>query len=166
MKLEIRPATAADAARIAEVHSQGIEERVATFRTAAREPGEVELQLADGRPAVVAEGDGAVVGWAWASPYDDAAPYYATIREATVFVDRSARGAGVGRLLLTALEDAATTAGAHKLVAKIFDTNRRSIRLFESCGWRSVGTHARHGLLEDEWKDVVVLEKLLGEAAR
>ena len=34
-----------------------------------------------------------------------------------------------------------------------------------SCGWADVGIHRRHGRLDGEWKDVIVLERLLGEAA-
>ena len=49
----------------------------------------------------------------------------------------------------------------HKLTAKIFARNAASISLFESCGFRVVGTHLRHGELEGEWLDVVVVERSL-----
>ncbi len=52
-----------------------------------------------------------------------------------------------------------------KLVAKVFTTNEASLRLFERMGYQRVGTHFRHGRLRGEWKDVVVLEKLLEPGA-
>ena len=77
----------------------------------------------------------------------------------------SARGRGAGQALLDALAERAAAANTFKLVAKVFTTNEASLRLFERAGYTQVGTHIRHGRLRGEWKDVVVLEKLLGEAA-
>ena len=61
-----------------------------------------------------------------------------------------------------ALADRAAAAGYHKLVGKIFTSNEPSIALVKSCGWREVGVHRRHGRLDGEWKDVLVVERLLG----
>ena len=72
---------------------------------------------------------------------------------------------GSAATLLAALEEAAAADGRYKLIAKIFDTNQPSLRLFERAGYTIVGTHLRHGRLDGEWKDVIVLEKLIGPAA-
>ena len=116
-------------------------------------------------PMLVAERDGEVVAWAGIGPYDDASDWYSGIGEAAVYVARDARRGGAGRALLEALEQAAEDDGLYKLIAKIFDTNEPSLRLFERAGYRTVGIHRRHGRLDGEWKDVVVLEKLIGPAA-
>ena len=113
---------------------------------------------------MVAEGGGRVVGWASVAPYDEAHEYYAGVGEATLYVDPSARRGGTGRALLTALADEADRRGYHKLVGKIFTSNEPSIALVKSCGWREVGVHRRHGRLDGEWKDVLVVERLLGAA--
>jgi L-amino acid N-acyltransferase YncA len=84
------------------------------------------------------------------------------VREATLYVERAARRTGVGRRLLDALAEAAADAGAHKLVGKIFTSNGPSIAMVGILGWREVGVHERHGALDGEWKDVLVVEKLLG----
>ena len=105
-----------------------------------------------------------MVGWASVAPYDEAHEYYAGIGEATLYVDPKARGEGTGRALLTALADEAERRGYHKLVGKIFASNEASIALVKSCGWREVGVHRRHGRLDGEWKDVLVVERLLGGA--
>ena len=102
-----------------------------------------------------------MIGFAKAGPYDDHNHYYDGIGEATVFVTRDRRRGGVGHALLQALVEAARGRGLHKLTAKIFAENAASIRLFESCGFRQVGVHHRHGRLDGEWKDVVLVERSL-----
>jgi phosphinothricin acetyltransferase len=161
----VRPAAAADAAAVAAIHNEGIAERVATFRSEPRSVAAVEAAIASESPFLVAERDGAIVGWANVGPYDDAADWYAGIGEAGVYVLGEARGSGVGRELLAALERAAEEDGLHKLIAKIFTTNEPSLKLFEESGYERVGVHRRHGRLDGEWKDVVVLERPLGDAA-
>jgi L-amino acid N-acyltransferase YncA len=113
---------------------------------------------------MIAEGGGRVVGWASVAPYDEAHEYYAGVGEATLYVDPKARRGGAGRALLTAVADEAERRGYHKLVGKIFISNEPSIALVKSCGWREVGVHRRHGRLDGEWKDVLVVERLLGDA--
>jgi phosphinothricin acetyltransferase len=157
----IRRAERGDAERIAVIFNQGIEDRVATFETKPATPedaiGWVERDI-----VVVAENDGGILGWAKAGPYADQHHYYDGVREATLYVARSARRRGIGRRLLAGLADAASDAGAHKLIGKIFTSNEPSIALVKGLGWREVGVHLRHGTLDGEWKDVLVVEKLLG----
>ena len=47
---------------------------------------------------------------------------------------------------------------------RVATSNEPSIALVKSCGWREVGVHRRHGRLDGEWKDVLVVERLLGDA--
>ena len=157
--MRVRRATAEDAAAIAAVYNQGIEERGATFQTELQPPDALAGRIEAGVVGV-AEADGRILGAAWSSIYD-AAPYYAGVREVTLYVDRDARRRGAGRALLGWLAGEARAAGAYKLVAKVFTTNAGSLALFDACGWRTVGTHQRHGRLDGEWKDVTVLERPL-----
>ncbi len=147
---------------MAAIYREGIEDRVATFETRPATEAEMAALAESATPVVVAERDGTVVGWARVGPYSDPHDYYAGVGEATLYVARGARGAGVGRELLPALEPVAAEAGYHKLVGKIFTTNAASIALVRACGWLDVGVHRRHGRLDGEWKDVLVVEKLLG----
>ena len=62
---------------------------------------------------------------------------------------------------LEALARAAAAKGRHKLVGKIFASNEARVALVKRLGWREVGVHRRHGLLDGDWKDVVVVELLL-----
>jgi phosphinothricin acetyltransferase len=161
----IRPAEPGDADAIAVIYNQGIEDRQATFQTKLHDPGELELKTEQrGGQLLVAERDGEVVGWAGWSGYDDPAVYYAGVAETAVYVARKARGQGVGVELLLGLAEEAPRFGVYKLLAKIFTTNEASILLYRRCGFREVGTHMRHGRLDGDWKDVVVMERLLDDA--
>jgi L-amino acid N-acyltransferase YncA len=155
----IRPAEPGDADRLAEIFNQGVEDRVATFETRLAAADDAARWIADDL-VIVAERD-VLVGWAKAGPYADQHHYYDGVREATLYVERGARRSGIGRQLLDALAAAAYDAGAHKLVGKIFTSNGPSIVLVKGLGWREVGVHEDHGTLDGEWKDVLVVEKLL-----
>jgi L-amino acid N-acyltransferase YncA len=162
--IRIRPARESDAERVAAIYNQGIEERQATFQTRLHKPGELEGKINEGGGLLlVAELDGEVVGWAGFAAYDDPAEYYAGVAESALYVDRAARRRGVGRALLEALATEAAGRGRYKLTAKIFTTNESSIALFRACGWSDVGVHRRHGRLDGEWKDVLVMERLLDD---
>ncbi len=161
--MTIRPATASDAEAVAAIFNQGIAERVATFETRPQGAATVATRIEAGELVLVAERLGRVVGWAGVSPYCDRHHYYDGVGEATLYVDRSARRGGVGRALLEALAGAAAKRGLHKLVGKLFTTNAASIELVRACGWRDVGIHRRHGRLDGEWKDVLVMERPLEE---
>jgi phosphinothricin acetyltransferase len=160
----VRPARREDAEAIARIHNQGIAERVATFQTEDRSASRIAEEIDDGRVVLVAERDGRVTGWAGLTPYDTVNAYYATVAEATVYVEHDTRREGVGRSLLNELAHEAERRGLHKLVGKLFRSNRPSIALTRACGWREVGVHRRHGRLDGQWRDVLVMELLIGEA--
>ncbi len=86
---------------------------------------------------------------------------YAGIGECSVYVAPEARGRGVGTVLTEALAAAAVDNGFHKLIGKLFTDNVASVRLVERCDFSSVGLHRRHGQLDGNWRDVLVVERLL-----
>ena len=155
----------ADAESIARIYNQGIAERVATFETRTRSAADIADLIDAGSLALVAEHDGEVIAFVKVGAYDDSSHYYSDIGEATLYVDPGMRRSGVGRALMEAVATAAEERGYYKLVGKIFTSNAPSIALVKACGWREVGVHRRHGRLDGEWKDVLVVERLLGDAA-
>ena len=161
----IRPATEADAEAIAAIYNDGIADRVATFETRPREPGEVAAWLSERLPLLVATGEnGGVLGFARVSPYSDRC-VYSGVGEHGVYVARASRGQEVGRRLLDALVTASEQAGLYKLTSRLFTDNAASRAAHLAAGFEEVGIQRRHGRLDGEWKDCVLVERLLGEAA-
>jgi L-amino acid N-acyltransferase YncA len=162
MTITTRSADRDDAAAIAAIYNQGIEDRGATFETTPRTPAEMasKIELADRFPLLVAEDAGVVIGWAGLSEYRPRACYDG-IAEFSIYLDRAARGHGIGRVLLEALVEAARQRGFWKLVSRVFPFNRASLALCRSCGFREVGTYEKHGRLDGRWLDVVIVERLI-----
>lgn len=164
MTVETRLANRQDAAAIARIYNEGIEDRVGTFETRPRTAEDVLGWFDGGYPLVVGEDGGEVVAWASAHPYRAGRPWYEGIAEFSIYVARDACGRGAGRATLAALLEACEARGHWKLVSRIFPENEVSLALCRALGFREVGTYRRHGKLDGEWRDCVVIEKLLGEA--
>jgi L-amino acid N-acyltransferase YncA len=158
-----RPARREDAADIARIYNEGIEDRVATFETELRSERDVLRWFDEERTMVVVEGGG-VLAFASAFSYRPRA-CYTGVREFSVYVSREARGRGLGRVALEALIDAARSRGDWKLLSRVFPENQPSLKLLRSLGFRQVGTYRRHAKLDGVWRDVVIVEKLIDEAA-
>jgi len=107
---------------------------------------------------LVAERDGAVVGWAALSPYSPRYCYRG-VGDVSVYIGESARGAGVGRLLLEALVDRSEHAGYWTLNAGLFPENEASLRLHEACGFRVIGVRERLAQMDGVWRDTIWLER-------
>jgi L-amino acid N-acyltransferase YncA len=104
-----RDAAPADAEAIARIYNQGIDDRIATFETRARDAADVR-EWFDGHPIVVVEDGGEIIAFAATSTYRPR-ECYSGIAEFSVYVARTARGCGAGRLALDSLMDAARQAG-------------------------------------------------------
>ena len=161
--VHIRPANVDDAAAIAEIYNQGIEDRVATYETRLRSAADqlAWLRSIGGRyPAVVAQADGEIVGWAGAAPYRDR-ECYRGIGEFSMYVHRDWRRRGVGDQLLAGLISEAERMGLWKLLSRIFPFNDASRALCRKHGFREVGVYEKHARLDGRWLDVVIVERLI-----
>jgi phosphinothricin acetyltransferase len=158
--VQTRPATPDDAAAIAAIYNQGIEDRIATFETRLRTTEDVRAWFDSAHPIVVVEDQAGVVAFAATSTYRPR-PCYAGVAEFSVYVARSARGRGAGRAAMNALLTAAGEAGFWKLVSRVFSENMASRELLRGMGFREVGVYEKHGQLDGVWRDVVIVERLL-----
>ena len=162
--MKIRGATGDDAAAIARIYNQGIEDRVATLETQLRTPEERAEWLAARGPRhpvlVATDHDGAVVGWGSLNPFNPR-PAYDHVADFSVYVAREQRGHGIGDAMLGALEKRALALGYHKLVLAAFPSNAPGMRLYERHGFVTVGIYREQGMLDGRWVDVVIMEKLL-----
>ena len=163
----VRPAAAGDAAAMARIYNEGIEDRLATFETEPRSEADMAWVLTERartHPSVAVEIDGEVVAFAWTAPYRDR-PCYGGVAEFSVYAARAGRGQGAGTAAVAALIERCEAAGFWKLVSRVFVENEASRRLCARLGFREVGVYRRHGRLDGRWRDCVIVERLLGEAA-
>lgn len=157
----LRLGTPEDATAIATIYNQGIEDRVATFETRLRTPGEIEQWFDGVHPIVVLETDQQqVIAFASTSVYRRR-PCYAGIAEFSVYVERAYRGRGAGRQALEGLVQEAEKAGFWKLLSRVFVENAASRALLRRLGFREVGVYEKHAQLDGVWRDVVIVERLL-----
>ena len=153
---------ASDWDAVARIYGQGIEDGEATFE--AEVPSWTsfdESRLPSLR--VVADDGESILGWAAASAVSTRAAYRGVI-EHSVYVARDARGRGVGRMLLSALIDAAEDAGVWCIQSSVFPENAASLTLHERAGFRTVGRRERiarsgRGPHAGLWRDTVLIER-------
>jgi phosphinothricin acetyltransferase len=161
--LGIRDATDADATVIATIYNQGIVDRIATLETEKRTPEERGQWLADRgprHPVLVAERDGTVVGWGSLNQFNPRKAYDFVV-DFSVYVERGWRGKGVGGALLRALIGRAKGLGFHKMVLSAFPWNAAGLALYQRYGFRTVGIYKEQGLLDGQWVDTIIMEKIL-----
>lgn len=158
--MQERLATVADAAAIAAIYNQGIEDRIATFETELRTEAMVASWFDGRHPIVVVEQDGELIAYASTSAYRSR-PCYAGIAEFSVYVQRDWRGKGAGRVAMAELIQESARAGLWKLVSRVFVENAASRGLLRSVGFREVGIYEKHAQLDGVWHDVVIVERLL-----
>ena len=142
---------------VREIYSEGIATGNATFET---EPPEWTKWDSGHRQdcRLVAHAGEHLLGWAALSPVSSRL-VYSGVTEVSVFVAATARGRGVGKMLLHALVEQSERSGIWTLQAGIFPENAASVALHKLCGFREVGVRQRLGRLAGVWRDVLLLER-------
>jgi phosphinothricin acetyltransferase len=163
----VRAARPEDAAAIAEIYNQGIEDRIATLETETRTGEERRRWLAargPRHPVIVAEpaepAPATILGWGSLNAFNPREAYR-FVADFSVYVERGWRGRGVGTALLSRLVELAREHGYHKMVLSGFPFNARGVALYEKLGFRTVGVYKEQGLLDGRWVDTIIMEKLL-----
>jgi len=138
------------------IYEEGIRSGDATFET--EPPSWERWDAAHPDLRLVAERDGAVVGWAALSP-ESTRHCYRGVAGVSIYVAGEARGAGLGRKLLDELVERSERAGYWTLTAGVFPENEVSLRLHRACGFREVGVREGIGESGGVWRNVVLLER-------
>ena len=167
MKPALRPATAADIAAITAIYRPAVLTGTASFEL--EPPDEAEMLrrfkaiTEAGYPYFVAEIDGRIAGYAYASAYRTRPGYRFTV-ENSVYVAADVQGKGVGRALLERLIATCRDGGFRLMIAVIGDSaNFASISLHRRAGFRFCGTIHSVGYKFGRWLDSVIMELPLGE---
>jgi phosphinothricin acetyltransferase len=115
-----------------------------------------------GYPYLVAEGEGRVLGYAYAGAYRPRPAYRFSV-ENSIYIGADAHRRGVGRILLGALIDICTAKGYRQMIAVIGDSAQAaSIGLHQSFGFRFSGTIHSVGYKHGRWLDSVIMQLPLG----
>ncbi|POR45964.1 GNAT family N-acetyltransferase [Bosea psychrotolerans] len=170
--LSIRPGLAADIPAIAAIYAHAVLHGTASWEVEPPDEAEMlrrqEAILAGGYPYLVAERDGALLGYAYAGAYRPRPAYRATV-ENSIYIAPAAQGSGVGAALLAALIEACTARGFRQMIAVIGDGTGASVgsrRLHERAGFRLIGVAEKVGYKHGRWLDQMLMQKELGEADR
>jgi L-amino acid N-acyltransferase YncA len=165
----IRPATDCDIEAIAAIYGYHVLHGTASFET--EPPASMEMMrryrvLRDqAYPYLVAEADGAVLGYAYAGPYRARVAYRNTVED-SIYVRADLMGQGAGAQLLGRLIAACEQRGYRQMIAVVGDSaSIPSIRLHERHGFSRVGTLHAVGYKHGRWLDSVLLQRALGSGA-
>jgi phosphinothricin acetyltransferase len=165
----IRPALATDIPAITAIYAVHVRQGLGSFELTP--PSEAEMTrrqaavVAAGLPYLVADVNGQVAGYAYASVYRPRPAYNYTV-ENSVYVADWAQHRGVGRALLNVLILACAALGKRQMIAVIGDSgNAASIALHRAVGFQPVGTMRDVGFKHERWVDVVIMQLPLGPGA-
>jgi phosphinothricin acetyltransferase len=163
----VRSAAGDDLAAIRRISNEGIADRIATLDEDPKTADDIAAWWSahDERYAVLVAQDaaGAVIGWASLNPYSHRCAYRG-VADLSIYVERAARGRGVGSALLAALEKRAKRSGFHKIVLFALANNAAGLRLYRAFGYRDVGVFHEQGTLDGAFVDVAAMEKILKPA--
>ncbi len=166
MTIAIRPSIPADIPAIAAIYAHAVTGGTASFELQPPDAEEMarrrEGVLAGGYPHLVAEREGMVAGYAYASAFRPRPAYRFTVED-SVYVDPRAQGAGVGRALLAALIAECEERGFRQMIAVIGDrASLGSIRLHEAMGFSHAGRLDSVGFKHGGWRDIVLMQRSIG----
>jgi L-amino acid N-acyltransferase YncA len=164
MDTSIRPATTADGEALARIYNFFIRETVVTFEEQEVSAAEMTTRLQDVQqallPWLVAEQDGEVVGYAYATKWKTRSGYRFST-EVSVYLDHRQGGRGLGSRLYEQLFSILKDQGLHAAIGGIALPNDASVALHEKFGFTKVAHFRETGFKFGKWIDVGYWEKIL-----
>ncbi|GAB3580996.1 GNAT family N-acetyltransferase [Calidifontibacter terrae] len=161
----IRDARPDDAAACAAIYAPYVRDTCISFEQTPPDEVELAARIAANQKAhawLVAQEAGRVVGYAYGSPHR-AREAYRFATDVSAYLDVEARGRGVGPALYGALLDRLADLGYRMACAGIALPNERSERFHRGMGFEEVGIYRRIGWKFDAWRDVLWLQRPLGD---
>jgi phosphinothricin acetyltransferase len=159
----IRPAKPSDAPALAGIYNPYVLGTTITFEEAAVTADEMASRVATVTPTLpwfVGELEGAVVGYAYATPWKARSAYGRTV-ESAIYVNAAHAGKGIGTQLYEALLADLSVRGIHVVLGGIALPNQASVALHERLGFEKVGQLREVGWKLNRWVDVGYWEKRL-----
>lgn len=163
--VKIRMATEADAKALLAIYKPYVEHTVISFEYEVPSEEEFRSRIAhtlEKYPYLVAEKEGKILGYAYASPFKTRAAYDWAV-ETTIYLDEASKGLGIGRLLYETLEKTLKNQNIINVNACIAYANLESIQFHEKLGYKIVGHFTKCGYKLGGWQDMIWMEKILRE---
>ena len=165
----IRDATETDLPAIQAIYAHHVLTGVASFEETPPSVDDLRARLASvrshGLPYMVAEIDGEIAGYCYATPYRPRAAYRNTIED-SIYVNDAYRGRGLGRVLLEALIERCERGPWRQMVAVIADGGSGgSLSLHTQLGFELTGTLKAVGFKQGRWLDTTLMQRTLGAGA-
>ena len=167
--LLIRPSTAADLPAVTAIYGWNVLNGTGTVELDPPDQAEIARRrddvLSKGLPWLVAQRDGAILGYAYANHFRPRKAYRFCLED-SVYLAPEAQGQGLGRLLLAELLTRSEATGARQMLAVIGDSaNLGSIGVHRTLGFEHIGVMKAAGWKFDRWLDVVIMQKALGQGS-
>lgn len=170
---EIRTAKPTDGKRLAEIYRYYVENTAVSYEYEAPDCAEFERRIRETLkkyPYVVAEAEGKILGYAYAGAFNTRAAASLSA-EVSIYVDKQARRAGLGRALYSELEKMLEKQNVRCLVAKVAFCDREhddflsrdSIQFHRHCGYRTVGAVENCGYKFGHWYGLMFMQKDIGD---
>lgn len=160
----LKPCLPPAASQICAIYNHYINGSTITFEEQPVSSEEMASRIsavtAGGLPWFVWEIDGAVAGYAYATPWKARSAYRFAV-ESTVYLDAGYVGEGIGTKLYAALISALREAGIHCVIGGIALPNAASVKLHEKLGFSKIGHFKEVGLKFGKWIDVGYWELVL-----
>jgi phosphinothricin acetyltransferase len=160
----VRAALAADSAALARIYNYYILNTVITFEEEPVSSQNMANRVAEVQgaslPWLVAEIDGAVAGYAYASKWKIRAAYRYSV-ETTIYLENGHEGRGIGTRLYSELLPMLRTRGIHVVIGGAALPNEASVALHEKLGFKHVATFREVGFKHDRWVDVAYWQLVL-----
>jgi phosphinothricin acetyltransferase len=154
--VKLRDAHPGDAGAVQAIYAPAVASTPISFETEVPTVGEMAERITTTTvrfPWLVAELDDEVVGYAYASPFNDRAAYRWSV-STSVYVADGAQRRGVARMLYDALLPRIRTLGYVNAYAGIALPNEASVALHERFGFRRVAVFPAAGFKLGAWHDV------------
>ena len=163
-EFSLRPFQWSDIPAITNIYRHYVENTAITFDTEAPDETAIAEKYAGlqrlGHPVIIAEREGKVLGYAYASFYRPRAAYRFTCED-SIYLDPAETGKGLGKALLTELLLQSRAFGFKQMLAVITADTANSIAIHEKFGFTHVGRYEAVGYKFDRWHDIVHLQLAL-----
>lgn len=163
----IRPAKAEDAAEQLSIYAPYVLETAVTYEyevpSAEEFCGRI-INTMKNYPYLVAEENGMILGYAYASSFHPRAAFHWSA-EATIYLRKEVHGRGIGRMLYERLEEILKKQNVQTVIALIADPNPESVAFHEKMGYRVAGRLTNCAYKLEQWRGMYYMEKFLGKHA-